>query len=105
MPSVKRPPRQRRRTYLREWRTYRQMTLEQVAAQIGYDHSNIVRLERGQIPYNQDHLELLAGVYRCEPADLITRNPLAETDAGPGVSPAIKAQVAEALKDLLKGIR
>jgi transcriptional regulator with XRE-family HTH domain len=75
MPAVKRPKRHRRRTFLREWRNYRKMTLEQVAALIGYDHSNLVRLETGKIPYNQDHLELLAGVYRCEPTDLISRDP------------------------------
>ena len=54
MPGKQRPPRRRRPTYFREWRKYRDMTLEQVAKNIDYDHSNIQRLETGKIPYNQD---------------------------------------------------
>lgn len=75
MPSVKRPKRARRRTYLREWRKYRQMTLEQVAKILNFDHSSLQRLETGQTPYSQDHLEQLAEIYRCQPTDLISRDP------------------------------
>jgi transcriptional regulator with XRE-family HTH domain len=105
MPSVRRPPRNRRPTFLKQWRIYRQMTLEQVGKLTHYDHSNIQRLETGQIPYNQDHLELLAGIYRCEPIDLISRNPLTDPDPREPSSNAIKAQIAAALAELLKSIR
>ena len=75
MPAVKRPKRHRRRTYLREWRKYRRMTLVQVARQLNFDHSSLQRLETGQTPYTQDHLEQLAEIYRCDPVDLISRDP------------------------------
>jgi transcriptional regulator with XRE-family HTH domain len=84
---------------------YRQMTLEQVGKLTHYDHSNIQRLEMGKIPYNQDHLELLAGVYRCEPTDLISRDPLAESDRVEPPSTALKAQIAAVLAEMIKGIR
>ena len=104
MPGVKRPARHRRPAYFRQWRNYRRMTLEQVAKAIGYDHSNIQRLETGKIPYSQDIVELLAREYRCEPADLISRDPTVEERRPP--EPPIKDQVAAALAELLaKGLK
>lgn len=42
---------------------------------IGTSHGNLSRIERGDIPYSQQHLELLADIYRTDPGSLITRNP------------------------------
>ena len=75
MSPIKRPPRQRGRTYLREWREFREISMNAAARTIGWDHSSLQRLETGQTPYNQDHLELLADLYRCKPHDLISRDP------------------------------
>lgn len=75
MPAVKRPKRVRRRTFLREWRQYRRMTLEQVAARISYHYTNLVRIEAGTVQYTQDLLEQLAEVYLCSPADLLSHSP------------------------------
>jgi transcriptional regulator with XRE-family HTH domain len=75
MPPIKRPPRQRRRTYLREWREHKGLSMNEAAKLIGLDHSSLQRLETWQTPYNQDHLELLAPLYGCEPHDLISRDP------------------------------
>lgn len=61
--------------FLREWRTYREKTLVQVADVLHMTHGNLSKIERGLVPYNQELLERLAELYMCEPADLIIRDP------------------------------
>jgi transcriptional regulator with XRE-family HTH domain len=100
MPPVKRPPRTRRRTYLREWRDYRRFSQAQVGKMVGWDHSTIQRLESGQTPYDQDHLEVLAPVYGCEPMDLVTRDPNA-----PGEANALARQIAAAPASVQRQIK
>ena len=39
---------------------------------------NYGRIENGKVPYDQDFLEATAYALRCEPADLISRDPNAE---------------------------
>jgi transcriptional regulator with XRE-family HTH domain len=63
------------RHYIREWRKFRELTLEKLAERIGMTHQNLGKIERGKVPYNQVLLELLANELRCEPADLIIRDP------------------------------
>lgn len=76
MPPIKRPVRQRRRTYFREWREFAtDLSQSEVARRIERDHSSLQRLEAGISPYNQDWLELLAALYHCDPQDLISRDP------------------------------
>jgi transcriptional regulator with XRE-family HTH domain len=91
MPPIKRPPRTRRKTYLREWRQFRNLSQHKVGSMIGWDHSSLQRLETGQTPYNQDHLEILAQVYMCEPIDLISRDP-----NSPGEASELARQIAAA---------
>lgn len=38
--------------------------------------ASLSRIETGKQPYTQNVLEQIAGALRCEPADLIMRNPL-----------------------------
>lgn len=76
MPSVKKPAHQRNRTFLAEWRKFRNMTQERVAEMVEVDQTTISRLERGKVPYDQDILERLSLVYGCEPHELIAINPL-----------------------------
>lgn len=63
------------RHFIRAWRKDRGLTLEQLAERIGMTHQNLGKIERGLVPYNQTLLELLADALRCEPADLIMRDP------------------------------
>lgn len=42
---------------------------------VGLSQPNLSRIERGEVPYNQTLLELLAEVYGTDPASLIMRNP------------------------------
>lgn len=69
--------RTRQKTYLREWRKHREMSLEAVAAEVGVSFSNLGRIERGVVPYKQDLLESLALLYGCDPAELLARDPSA----------------------------
>lgn len=59
------------KTSIRAWRKHRKLTIEQLAAEIGMSTSNLSRMERGEVPYNQEHLENIASVLRCRPADLL----------------------------------
>lgn len=66
----------KRKTFLREWRKHRGKTLVQVAEHLHMTHGNLSRIERGQVPYNEDLLDALADLYMCAPVDLLIRNPL-----------------------------
>jgi len=79
--------------YLREWREYRNYTLERAAAAleevsqraeflvpdrkrpVGTTHQNLGKIERGTVPYSQTLLEMLAEVYGTDPGSLIMRDP------------------------------
>lgn len=65
----------RRRTFFREWRKYRGMTLEVAAGDAGMTAGNLSAMERGAQGYTQDGLEALAKVYRCDPGQLLTIDP------------------------------
>jgi transcriptional regulator with XRE-family HTH domain len=80
MPPVKKPPRQRRRHFIREWRETRGLTQEQVADRIGISATNLGRIENGKVPYNQDFLEEAAVALSCEPWDLLNRDPSKQGD-------------------------
>ncbi|WP_456015376.1 helix-turn-helix domain-containing protein [Methylorubrum populi] len=75
MPPVPKPKRTRRPNYLRQWRKYRDLTLAGVGAEIGMDGTNLGRIEKGEVPYSQDLLEVLADLYGCEVSDLLVRDP------------------------------
>jgi transcriptional regulator with XRE-family HTH domain len=64
-----------RKTYIREWRKSRGLTLEQVAEYLGITHASLSRIERGLQPYSQPIIEGLADFFVCDPAALLMRNP------------------------------
>lgn len=69
-------PKQFRRTFIREWRAFRGLTLEQLAARIEpMTPSNLSMLERGQRGYSQITLERIAEALRTDVASLLMRNP------------------------------
>lgn len=63
------------RHFIRAWRKHRGLTLEQLAERIGMSHQNLGKIERGLVPYNQVLLEALSEELRCDPRDLIMRDP------------------------------
>ncbi len=65
------------RHFIREWRNHRGLTLVQLSERIGIDKSYLSKIENGKKRYDQPFLEAAAEVLRCEPADLIMRDPSA----------------------------
>lgn len=102
------PKPRRGRTYLKQWREFRQKTQEQAAPLLGIDQSTLSRLERGISPYDQDFLEKAAFVYMCEPQDLIMRNPKDQdavwsiTDNLKKATPSDRVRAAAVIDALLK---
>lgn len=76
------------RTYIREWRQHRGLSLRQLAARLEYEpggdpalsHVSIGRIERGEQPYSQGTLEMLASALGVEPADLLSVHPERKAD-------------------------
>ena len=85
MPKSARPhPKPARRpTFIRPWRKHRGLTLAQLADRLATElevqisEGQLSRIERGETPYSQDILEAIAAALRCEPADLLVRDPTA----------------------------
>jgi transcriptional regulator with XRE-family HTH domain len=77
-PHVARPrpkPPRRRRIFLKEWRTHRGLTQEQLAERVGMSVSNISQLEQGRQGYSQEGLEALADALQCDPGQLLMVDP------------------------------
>lgn len=76
MAPVKKPPHKRAKHYLRQWRDFRELTQDQAADRAEIDRSSLSKIERGEVPYNQDLLERLSLAYGCDPSDLLDIDPL-----------------------------
>jgi transcriptional regulator with XRE-family HTH domain len=104
MAKVRVNPATTRATRIRAWRKHRGMTLETVAERIGVTAGSLSQLERGDISYTQPMLEALAGVFNCEPHDLLIREP-AETESVWGLwsqaTPGQKRQIVDIVRTLL----
>jgi transcriptional regulator with XRE-family HTH domain len=90
---------------IRQWRKFRGLTMDAFAERLGVSTIVVSRIERGQQPYRQDFLERAAEVLRCEPADLIVRDPTAAPDIWATyeeLDPASKAVAAAMLDALLR---
>ena len=70
-------PKQRRRTFIRQWREYREYSQEKLGGMLETSGSMISRIENGETPYTQDVLEALAEALRTDPASLLMRDPTA----------------------------
>lgn len=76
--AAKRPipqKRQFRRTFIRQWREHRDLTLEQLADRIETTPSHLSMLERGIRGYTQNTMEALAEALRTDAASLLMRDP------------------------------
>jgi transcriptional regulator with XRE-family HTH domain len=61
---------------LKHWRLYREnMTQSRLAERAGVTQRMISQLENGSSDYTGEVLESLADALRCEPADILARNP------------------------------
>lgn len=65
----------RRRTFIKEWREFRQLTLERLADRLGMSKAQLSRIENGLSPYTQDFLEACAHALMTDEASLLMRDP------------------------------
>lgn len=65
----------KRRTFIKEWREHRHMTLDQLAAATGMANGSLSLLERGMRGYTQESLEAIARALQTDEAALLTLNP------------------------------
>jgi transcriptional regulator with XRE-family HTH domain len=92
-------------TLIREWRRHRGLTLQQLGDMVGLTHSGLGRIETGDSPYKQRHLESIAAALGTDPASLLVRHPrdpegiwaLWET-----LSPAQRRRVVAIIKALIE---
>jgi transcriptional regulator with XRE-family HTH domain len=64
-----------RPTYIRQWRKYRGYSLDKLAEMVPMDKSNLSKVERGILQYNQEMLERIAEALMTDPASLLMRDP------------------------------
>lgn len=100
---MQKPRKQFRRTFIRQWREFRNLTLERLAERIDMSASALSYLERGQSAYTQETLERIADALGTDAASLIMRNP-ADEDAiwsiWDNASEGEKRQIAEVARAL-----
>lgn len=110
-PTLKMPRMKKRRaalplgrTYLREWRKERHLTIEQLAERAGLSIATVSDIENQKVAYTQKSLEPLAKALEVPPGFLLSRHPSAALDTW-----AIAEQIGqmtqerrEQLSDLLK---
>jgi transcriptional regulator with XRE-family HTH domain len=63
------------KTYFREWRQHRALTLQVLADRMSITPSHLSMLERGQRGYSQAILESLAAALRVDKASLLLGDP------------------------------
>ena len=91
------------RHFIRAWREYRGLTQEQFAERIGINRAYLSKIETGKRRYDQPFLEAAADVLRCDPADLIVRDPRDPEgiwSIWDTLAPAQRVQVVEIAKTL-----
>lgn len=64
-----------RRTYIRQWRQARSLTLEQLAERLDMTASHLSMLERGERGYAQETLEAIARELQTDAGSLLSRHP------------------------------
>ena len=94
-----------RRTFIRQWRHHRGLTLEKIADRLDMTPSHLSMLERGQRGYVQETLEAVASALQTDVASLLMRDP-SDPDAIWSIwdqaKPAQRRQIMEIAKTLIK---
>ena len=108
-PRIRNQTKPRRRTFIREWRMFRELSQERLVSrleEIGVEMSvaQLSRIETGIQPYTQDTLEAIADALRTDPASLLWRNPEDE-DAIWSIWDQAKPGERKQMTKVLKAIR
>lgn len=70
-------------TYLRQWRTFRDLTQEELAEKVEMTSSSISQLETGNQGFTDKSLARMAAALNCTPADLLVHDPQREDSFWP----------------------
>jgi transcriptional regulator with XRE-family HTH domain len=62
-------------TYIRQWRKFRGLELQQLAEMTNMDIGHLSRIERGLRPYNQEQIEAIALALKTTVGALVSRAP------------------------------
>jgi transcriptional regulator with XRE-family HTH domain len=94
------------RTFIRQWRQHRNLTIEQLGERLDMTPSHLSMLERGQRGYTQVTLEAIADALQTDVASLLMRNPR-DPDAAiwslwDQAAPSQREQIVEVVKALLR---
>lgn len=94
-----------RRTFIRQWRKHRGLTLEQLAERIDQTASHLSMLERSQRGYTQETLEAIADALQTDAASLLMRDPTNDEaiwSVWEQAKPGTRRQIVEIAKTLNK---
>jgi DNA-binding XRE family transcriptional regulator len=61
--------------HLRGWRKFRELSQAELGERIGVSDATISRIEKGEQNWDQEFLKAAAEVLRCDPVDLLMRDP------------------------------
>tara|TARA_B110000467_G_C17822221_1_gene215571 strand:+ start:78 stop:407 length:330 start_codon:yes stop_codon:yes gene_type:complete len=78
MARIKHIPGDKPAHFIKEWREYRGLTQERLADRLDITKGALSNIENGKSGYTEPMLKALAYALRCEPPDLIMRDPLKE---------------------------
>jgi transcriptional regulator with XRE-family HTH domain len=95
----------RKRHFIKQWRKFRGLTLERLAARLDTSPASLSRIENSEQPYTQDFLEAVAEALSTEPASLIMRDPLMDEamwSLWDRAKPAERQQIENVVRALLK---
>lgn len=104
MPRVGNPE-QRRRTFIKEWRLYRDLTQQKLADRLETTKTTISELETGKRGYTQESLEAVADALQTDVASLLTRDPKSSENLWSlwdKAKPGQRRQIIEITQTLLK---
>lgn len=92
--------------FLREWRTFRHLTQQQLADEIGTSKTVISEMERGNLQLSPKWLRKIAPVLRTQPGHILDHDP-ADLDSDiidiwAHIAEEDKAQAARVLRTFLK---
>jgi len=94
-----------RKTFIRQWRHHRGLTLQKLADRLDMTPSHFSMLERGVRAYAQDTLERVASALQTDVASLLTRDPSDPDDIWSiweKAKPGQRKQIVEVARTVVK---
>src|SRR3954470_510444 len=95
--------RKRLKTYIRDWRKFRNLSQEKLAEIVGTSPANLSRIESAEQDYTQSMLEAIAAALDTDAATLLRRRPGDNDDIWPvweRATPAQRVQITEIAKTI-----